>query len=139
MKIFSKKITLSMRAERDIRDITKEVESFISGKKLKHGSALVFSVGSTAAISTIEYEPGLLKDFPGALERIAPSGMDYAHHETWHDENGKSHVRSTLIGSSLTVPFIDGKLTLGTWQQIVVMNLDTRDRDREVVIQLSGE
>ncbi len=139
MKILSKTISLDMTAEKDIKDITKEIENFISEKKIKTGTAVIFSVGSTAAISTLEYEPGLLKDIPKALERIAPSNTDYEHHKTWHDDNGKSHVRSTIIGSSLTVPFIDGKLTLGTWQQIVVMNLDTRAREREVVIQLIGE
>jgi len=139
MEILTKRIVLEMIAETDIKDITHEIENFISEKKIKNGTAVIFSVGSTAAISTIEYEPGLMKDIPKALERIAPSKIDYEHHKTWHDDNGKSHVRSTIIGSSLTVPFIDGKLTLGTWQQIVVMNLDTRAREREVIIQLIGE
>lgn len=139
MKILTKMISLEMKAGTDIKDITPEIENFINEKKLKNGTAVIFSVGSTAAISTIEYEPGLLKDLPRALERIAPSNIDYEHHKTWHDDNGKSHVRSTIIGSSLSVPFIDSKLALGTWQQIVVMNLDTKAREREVVIQLIGE
>jgi len=139
MKIITKIINISMEAEHDIKDITQNVENFILESKLKDGIAVIFTVGSTAAVSTIEYEPGLMKDLPEALERIAPSNIDYEHHKTWHDGNGKSHIRSTIIGSSLTVPFTNGKLTLGTWQQIVVMNLDTRPRERKVVIQLIGE
>lgn len=127
-----------MEADGDIKDITPAVAKVVQESKLREGSAIIFTSGSTGAISTMEYEPGLLKDIPRALEKIAPSGTDYEHHKTWHDDNGRSHVRSTIIGSSLTIPFTDGKLVLGTWQQVVVMNLDTRSRSREVVIQVIG-
>jgi secondary thiamine-phosphate synthase enzyme len=139
MKLLTKKITVEMGADCSIKDITDEISKFIGETKLKEGLAIIFAPGSTGAISTMEYEPGLLKDIPRALEKIAPSNAEYEHHKTWHDDNGRSHVRSTIIGSSLVVPFIDGKLTLGTWQQVVVMNLDTRAREREVVIQVMGE
>lgn len=139
MVVITKNISLEMEAEIDIADITREVQRAVLESKLKNGIVTVFIPGSTGAVSTMEYEPGLLKDIPRALEVIAPSNIDYEHHKTWHDDNGKSHVRSTFIGSSLVVPFIDGKLTLGTWQQIVVMNLDTSPRRREVVIQIMGE
>ncbi len=126
-------------ADADIGDITREVAGFLTESGLREGQATVFCVGSTGAISTIEYEPGLTEDMRVAFERIAPKNIDYEHHKTWHDDNGRSHVASTIIGTSLTVPFIDGKLCLGTWQQIVIMNLDTSPRSREVVIQLIGQ
>jgi len=137
MAVITKNISLEMKAETDIADIT--LQRAVLESKLKNGIVTVFIPGSTGAVSTMEYEPGLLKDIPRALEVIAPSNIDYEHHKTWHDDNGKSHVRSTFIGSSLVVPFIDGELTLGTWQQIVVMNLDTSPRRRDVVIQIMGE
>ncbi|RLI85919.1 MAG: YjbQ family protein [Candidatus Altiarchaeales archaeon] len=139
MAVITKNISLEMKAETDIADITREVQRAVLESKLKNGIVTVFIPGSTGAVSTMEYEPGLLKDIPRALEVIAPSNIDYEHHKTWHDDNGKSHVRSTFIGSSLVIPFIDGELTLGTWQQIVVMNLDTSPRRREVILQIMGE
>lgn len=96
-------------------------------------------IGSTAALTTIEYEPGLAMDFPEMLERVAPAGIEYEHHKRWHDDNGRSHVKASLVGPSLSVPFIQGGLTLGTWQQIVLVELDTRPRKREVVVQIIGE
>ncbi len=139
MKLLTKKIQVELGADCDIKDITPQISEIVKGSGLKEGSAVIFTTGSTAAISTMEYEPGLMKDIPRALEKIAPKNQDYEHHQTWHDDNGRSHVRSTLIGSSLTVPFINGKLVTGTWQQVVVFNLDTSARTREVVIQLMGE
>lgn len=96
-------------------------------------------VGSTAAITIMEYEPGLLKDFPGMLERIASKRLPYEHQKTWHDDNGHSHVKFSLVGVSLTVPLVDGMLALGTWQQIVFLELDTRPRSRKVLVQVIGE
>jgi secondary thiamine-phosphate synthase enzyme len=139
MAVFNKKISIEMEAEKGSSDITPEVRKAVAESKIMNGIAVVFIVGSTGAVSTIEYEPGLLKDVPRALERIAPSNIDYDHHNTWHDDNGKSHVRSTIIGCSLTVPFIDGELVLGQWQQIIAMNLDTSPRKREIIIQIMGE
>jgi len=139
MKVVTKRISVALDADVGIGDITAEVAKAVAESGLRNGTVTVFSVGSTAAVSTTEYEPGLLKDIPRALEAIAPSDIDYEHHKTWGDDNGSGHVRATLIGPSLVVPFVDRKLTLGTWQQIVVMNLDTSPRDREVVIQIMGE
>jgi secondary thiamine-phosphate synthase enzyme len=106
--------------------------------QFREGQALVFVSGSTAALTTIEYEPGLLKDLPAAFERIAPKGLRYFHEDTWHDGNGHSHVRASLLGPSLTVPFRDAELLLGTWQQIVLVDFDNRPRRRELVVQLTG-
>ncbi len=139
MKVVSRKFSYEMEGDVGFEDVTRLVEDAVTESGLRNGTVTVFVVGSTAAVTTFEYEPGLLKDIPRALETIAPSNADYAHHETWHDDNGKSHVRAALMGCSLVVPFIDKKLTLGTWQQIVVMNLDTSRRRREVVLQIMGE
>lgn len=139
MPVHTKKISLDMEADCDIEDITEEVCKAVAESRMKEGIATIFFVGSTGAVTTIEYEPGLLKDLPEALERIAPSNIEYAHHNTWHDDNGKSHIRSAVIGTSLVVPFTDGNLILGRWQQIVAINLDTSPRRREIVIQVVGE
>ncbi|RUM32826.1 MAG: YjbQ family protein [Archaeoglobus sp.] len=119
-----------------IADITKEVEEFVKNCGLNEGAVLVFNVGSTGAITTIEYEPGLKKDFPRIMEKIAPYGDNYEHHKTWGDDNGSSHVKAAIIGPSIVVPFRNGKLLLGTWQQIVVVNFDTKRRNRKVILQI---
>jgi len=139
MAVFTKNISLKSKADGGMHDITKDVQRIVSESKINNGIAVIFCPGSTGAVSTVEYEPGLLKDIPEALERIAPAGVDYAHHQTWGDDNGRGHVRATLIGPDLTVPLVKGKLTLGTWQQIVFMELDTRDRERSLVVQVMGE
>lgn len=131
-------ITLSSEAENDIINITNDVERILIESHLKNGIITLFIVGSTAAITTIEYEPGLKKDFARLLERIAPKGIEYEHDNTWHDDNGHAHVRASLIGPSLTIPFINGLISLGTWQQIVFVELDTRGRERKIVVQLIG-
>jgi secondary thiamine-phosphate synthase enzyme len=125
--------------EGDMIDITEAVQQAVHESALKSGTVTVFVIGSTAAITTIEYEPGLQKDLPDALERVAPKGGSYEHERRWHDDNGHSHVRASLIGPSLTVPIIDGRLTLGTWQQIVLLELDTRPRQRQIVLQMIGD
>ncbi len=139
MKVVSKYLSVDVKADVDIKDITGGVQDAVNESGIKNGTVTVFVPGSTGVITTMEYEPGLLKDIPLALERLAPSGMDYAHHQTWHDDNGKSHVRATIMGPSLVVPIIDGRVVHGTWQQIVFMNLDTSARRREVVLQIMGE
>jgi len=139
LTVFVKHLSLSTEGENDIVDITGEVQSAVEESGLDDGTAVVFIPGSTAAVTTIEYEPGLAKDFPGMLERIAPKSMEYEHQQAWHDDNGRSHVKASLIGPSLTVPFEDQSLTLGTWQQIVLVELDIRPRHREVVVQVLGE
>ncbi len=139
MAVYTKRINIEMEAETGIKDITPYLAEAISESKAKNGIVVVFLVGSTGAVTTMEYEPGLLKDIPRALEVIAPSDIPYEHHKTWGDHNGKSHVRSAFLGCSLSVPFISGVLVLGTWQQVVAMNLDTQARSREIVLQVVGE
>jgi len=115
------------------------VASIVTETKLGSGIVTVFVPGATGALTTIEYEPGLLKDFPDMLERIAPRGLSYEHEKRWHDGNGHSHVRASLIGPSITIPFVKGKLTLGTWQQIIFLELDVHSRSRSLVLQIIGE
>ena len=137
--IKTERVTVKSGGHTDVIDITGEVSKMIEQSKIKDGSVVVFVPGSTASVSTIEYEPNLVKDVKRHLEKIAPYGPDYEHHKTWGDDNGPAHVRSTIMGPSITVPFGDGKLMLGTWQQIVILDFDTRPRSREVVIQVIGE
>jgi len=139
MKVHTGEIRISSRGEGDIVDITKEVTEEVRRSGIKNGIACIFVPGSTGAVTTIEYEPGLLEDLPRSLERIAPRNEYYRHHEMWHDGNGHSHVRASIIGPSLTVPIVDGKLVHGTWQQIVFLEMDIRRRDRRLVIQIVGE
>lgn len=139
MPIETKTLTVKSKAETDIIDITQEVQKLLSASKIREGSALIFVKGSTASVSTIEHEPNLVADFKDAMERIAPSSLKYRHKETWGDDNGKSHVRATMMGPSLTVPFKEKKLLLGTWQQIVLLDFDVPARERELVVQIVGE
>lgn len=139
MRVVSERIDLETRGEVDVLDITSEVQSIVKKSGTEKGIVVVFVPGSTAAVTTIEYEPGLLTDFPNTLERLAPRNASYEHEKRWHDGNGHSHVRASLLGPSLTIPIKDGKLTLGTWQQIVLVELDTRSRSRELVVQILGE
>jgi secondary thiamine-phosphate synthase enzyme len=139
MKIITDAIPLATRGDADILDLTPQVAAMVKKHAFTQGQALVFVSGSTAGITTIEYEPGLLKDIPAAFDKIAPPGAHYFHEDTWHDGNGHSHVRAALLGCSLTVPFNEGRLLLGTWQQIVLTDFDNRPRQREVVVQLTGE
>ena len=139
MKVVSEQIFLKTKGEVDMVDITAKVVGVVENRQIKNGVATIFVPGSTAAVTTIEYEPGLLTDFPSMLEKIAPRSAVYEHEKRWHDGNGHSHVRASLIGPSLTVPIKDGKLTLGTWQQLVLVELDTRSRSRELIVQIIGE
>jgi len=139
LTVKTKQLSIHTGGEGDILDITKDVTEVVAKTKLKNGIVTVFVSGSTGALSTIEYEPGLLKDFPNMLERIAPKNLVYEHEKRWHDGNGHSHVRASLIGSSLTIPFVNGRLTLGTWQQIIFMELDVRSRVRNLILQIIGE
>jgi secondary thiamine-phosphate synthase enzyme len=139
MRVESYTIEVELEAEKGFADITAQVQEIVTKSGMRQGIAVVFNVGSTGAVTTMEYEPGLKKDIPRALERIAPRNESYEHHLTWGDDNGSAHVKAALLGPSLAVPFTDGRLTLGTWQQIVVINFDTRARRRRVVVQLLGE
>jgi secondary thiamine-phosphate synthase enzyme len=132
-------VQIKSRGENDIIDITDQASKAVKESKKENGIVTVFAVGSTAAITTIEFEPGLKSDFPNMLSRIAPKDIQYRHDNTWHDGNGHSHVRASLLGPSLTIPFIEGNLTLGRWQQIVLIEMDTTPRDRKVVLQVIGE
>ena len=139
MTVKTKQLSIHTRGEGDILDITNEVAEAVVETRLKNGIVTVFVPGSTGALTTIEYESGLLKDLPNMLERIAPKNLVYEHEKRWHDGNGHSHVRASLIGPSLTVPFANGRLTLGTWQQIIFMELDVRSRARNLILQIMGE
>ncbi len=126
------------RGNTELLNITEKVEEQIKKSGFKEGSALIFIGGSTAGITSIEYEPGLLADYPAFFEKIAPAEIRYKHDDTWHDGNGHSHIRAALQGASFTVPFIDKKPLLGTWQQVVLVEFDVRPRRREVIVQLIG-
>jgi len=139
MNVVPKRLHIQTDHEGEMHDLTEDVEQALEKTGLKEGTVTIFCTGSTYAISTIEYEPGLCRDFPSCMEQIAPKEKIYAHHQTWHDDNGRSHIKATLMGPSLTIPFIEGELTLGTWQQIVLFEWDTRPRAREVVLQFMGK
>jgi secondary thiamine-phosphate synthase enzyme len=139
MAIVTDSVRLETRGEAHMIDLTDRVQAVVERHGFREGQALIFVPGSTAGLTTVEFEPGMLEDLPAAFERIAPRGIRYQHEETWHDGNGHSHVRAALLGPSLTVPFRDGHLLLGTWQQITLVDFDNRPRRREVVVQLSGE
>jgi len=139
LTVITKHLPIRTKGESDIIDITGEVYGAVAETQLKNGIVTVFVPGSTGALTTIEYEPGLLEDFPDMLERIAPANLDYEHERRWHDGNGHSHVRASLIGPSLSIPFVNGRLTLGTWQQIVFVELDARSRTRDLIVQIMGE
>ena len=132
--------TISVKSKEDeMINLTDQTSNAISESNLKDGIVTVFVSGSTASVTTIEYEPGLLKDFPQMLSRIVPKDMKYEHQKMWHDGNGHSHVKASLIGPSITIPFKDGKMILGTWQQIVLVEMDTRQRERKIILQIIGE
>lgn len=139
MKVLTEQIQVSTKGNCDILDLTREVREILHETTLKQGSVNVSVVGSTASISTIEYEPGLKRDLPELLEKLLPSGKRYHHNDTWGDHNGHAHLRSTIIGTSKTFPFINGELMLGTWQQIVLIDFDTHPRQRKVIVQMTGE
>lgn len=139
MPVFTDTISLSTRGHADIQDITAQAQDVLHKYGLKEGSLTLFVPGSTGALTTVEYEPGLLKDLPEAFERLAPSNQRYHHDDTWHDGNGHSHVRASLLGPSLVVPFSAGKLLLGTWQQIVFIDFDNRSRNRSIIAQVMGD
>lgn len=132
-------ITLRTRGDGDIVDITREVAEAVAGSEINSGTVTVFIAGSTAGVTTVEYEPGLVADLQNLWERIAPRDIEYQHDRRWHDGNGHSHVRASLLGASLVVPFQNGQLILGTWQQIIVVDFDNRARSRQVVLQIMGE
>ncbi len=140
MAVETHRLSVQTKGNSHVVDLTAQVNECLSQGRIKSGIVTVFVVGSTAAVSTTEYEPGLATaDLKEAYERIAPENAYYKHEETWHDDNGHSHVRAAITGPSLTVPLCDGRMTLGTWQQIILMDFDTRPRRRELVVQVVGE
>ena len=139
MNVFTETARYSTKGYADIINITPDVMNFVKKNKITNGNVTVFVPGSTGGITTIEHEPGLLRDIPEFLEEIIPSNKRYHHDDTWGDGNGFSHLRAALIGPSLSVPVVDEKLTLGTWQQIILLDFDNRSRSRNVVFQVIGE
>jgi secondary thiamine-phosphate synthase enzyme len=137
--VISKRLTVNTNGNGDTLDITPGVERALQESKLSGGVVTLFAIGSTAALTTIEYEEGAVHDLNRVLESIVPRHGEYEHHLRWGDDNGHSHVRAALLGPSLSVPFVGGQLTLGTWQQIILIDFDTRPRQREVVAQIIGE
>ncbi|MCA9731639.1 MAG: YjbQ family protein [Deferribacteres bacterium] len=139
MKVQTRYIHRKTKGICDIHDITKDVENEVATSGIINGTVTVFVPGSTAGITTVEFEPGLKKDLPELFEKLAPTGVTYHHDATWGDGNGFSHVRAALLGASLVVPFNNGTLLLGTWQQIVLIDFDNRARQRKVIAQIMGD
>jgi secondary thiamine-phosphate synthase enzyme len=132
-------IDIQTRGHCDVKDVTPLVQQALSKSGLQEGQATVFVVGSTAGVTTVEFEPGLVKDLNEFFQKIIPEGSEYHHHATWGDDNGSSHVRAALLKPSLTIPFKNGRLLLGTWQQVVIVDFDIRERRRSVIFQFMGE
>ncbi|MCP4217107.1 MAG: YjbQ family protein [bacterium] len=132
-------IEINTRGRNEMVDITEEVKRLVDDSGVTDGQALIFVPGATGALSTIEYEPGLIKDFSQLLERLVPEKETYCHNETWHDGNGHSHLKATLVGPSLTVPFINSGLIPGTWQQIVFLEFDNKPHHRKIAVQMMGQ
>ncbi|NOY97576.1 MAG: YjbQ family protein [Chloroflexi bacterium] len=139
MPVKTATISLNTQGNADILDITTQVADAVAKSGLQNGAVTIFCPSSTSALTTIEYESGCLGDLRRLFDELAPPGHGYAHEARWHDGNGHSHVRAALLGPSLSVPFVDGRLTLGTWQQIIFVDFDTRPRRRELVAQIMGE
>jgi secondary thiamine-phosphate synthase enzyme len=136
---WQRNLTVETKGHRDMLDITAEVGQLVSRSGVVTGTVHVFVVGSTAAVGTIEFEPGLSMDLPALLDRLVPPSRDYGHERAWHDGNGHSHLQATWLGPSLTVPVESGKLTLGTWQQVFLLECDVRPRHRTLVVTVNGE
>jgi secondary thiamine-phosphate synthase enzyme len=139
MQIMTEQFTISTRGNSEVLNVTDNVEELLAKSQLKEGAVTVFVIGSTASITTTEFEPGLRKDIPDMLNRIVPQGERYHHDDTWHDGNGHSHLRAALMGCSLTIPFVNREMMLGTWQQIVLVDHDNRPRQRTIVVQIVGK
>lgn len=140
MPVETHRISVKTRGDSQVLDLTPQLLEVLGGSSLADGVATLFVVGSTAGLTTTEYEPGLVNhDLAACFEKIAPEDARYEHEETWHDDNGHAHVRASLLGPGLSVPFVGRRLTLGTWQQIILIDFDTRPRTREIVVQLIGQ
>jgi secondary thiamine-phosphate synthase enzyme len=137
--VFQESFAIHTRGHGDMQDLSDAVSRIVGQSGIKTGMAQLFVVGSTGAVGTIEFEPGLKKDFPQMLDRLIPPSLEYGHEQAWHDGNGHSHLQATLLGPSLTVPVSDAKPVLGTWQQIIHLECDVRSRDRTIVVTVMGE
>jgi secondary thiamine-phosphate synthase enzyme len=137
--VFQKHIKRPTRGHRDMHDLTDELGEIVAQSGIRRGIASLCNVGSTAALGTIEFEPGLEEDLPAMLDRLIPPSRDYGHERAWHDGNGHSHLQATLLGPSLTVPIEEGRLVLGTWQQVFLIECDVRPRQRVVAVTVIGE
>ncbi|MBN2332283.1 MAG: YjbQ family protein [Deltaproteobacteria bacterium] len=131
-------LTIVTNGHRDMHDLTSQVNDYIKSTLVTTGIVTIFTVGSTAAVGTIEFEPGLQQDLPDILDRLMPASNGYGHEETWHDGNGHSHLQATILGPSLTVPIHDGRMILGTWQQIFHLECDIKPRRRQIVVTVIG-
>ena len=139
MNVFQKQFTVDTTGHRDLQDVTADVGQIVQASGIRLGTAHVFNVGSTGAVGTIEFEPGLQQDLPDILDKLMPPGRDYGHEQTWHDGNAHAHLQATTLGPSLTVPVRNGELVLGTWQQIFHLECDVKPRRRTVVVTVSGQ
>jgi len=137
--VTSERIRVQTGGDCEIVDITDQVSHAVEKSGLRAGTVTIFVSGSTAGVTTVEYEPGLIADLQTAFERLAPQGLDYQHNNRWGDGNGHSHVRASLLGSYMVVPFAEGRPMLGTWQQVVLIDFDNRPRTREIIVQIMGE
>jgi secondary thiamine-phosphate synthase enzyme len=136
---YQQQISLTTKGHGDMHDLTEQIVAVVNSSGIQTGAVNVFNVGSTAALGTIEFEPGLQRDLPAILDKLIPPSRNYGHEQAWHDGNGHSHLQATLLGPSLTVPIADGKLVLGTWQQIFHLECDVRGRKRTVVVTVVGD
>lgn len=136
---YQKAISITTKGHCDMHDLTDEVASIVDRSGIRTGTVNVFNVGSTAALGTIEFEPGLEQDLPAILDKLIPPSRSYQHEQAWHDGNGHSHLQATLVGPSLTVPVAEGKLALGTWQQIFHLECDVRSRQRTIIVTANGD
>ena len=139
MTVINKSMRINTNGDCDIIDITSEIARAVTSSNISNGIATIFISGSTAGVTTIEYEPGLITDLKAMWERVIPKTIQYQHDRAWGDGNGHSHIRSSLLGPSLIIPFINKRLALGTWQQIVIVDFDNRPRSREIITQMIGE
>ena len=139
MSVITANITLNTKGNSDVHDITREVIHLVEQSGLRSGTVTIFCPSSTSGLTTVEYEPGAVADLKRLFEELVPANHNYAHNATWEDGNGHSHMRASLLGASLTIPFVEKYLTLGTWQQVIYVDFDTRPRHRELVVQMVGE
>ena len=139
MSVKTANITLNTKGNSDIQDITREVIHLVEQSGLRSGTVTIFCPSSTSGLTTVEYEPGAVADLKRLFDELVPANHNYAHNATWEDGNGHSHMRASLLGASLTIPFVEKNLTLGTWQQVIYVDFDTRPRHRELVVQMIGE